>query len=253
MEEFTDKIKTAWKNYNIPALIIIVTLEIFKALAFIGHIIFTGLVGEGSNLLPENLKGVTTALNSVSDLMVDATAHMHIEDDCGHSHAHDEHSHEHFDIPEWVCNRVLLLPLHALSTLWDFCATPNNNPRKYESVGTFFGIWGNMLKKSWIKSFFGIEAATLLPSPSGRRVGDEGSVLDESYRRTLSALKITKTLDKKSDLTPQERTKFNELKTKFDGDEPVTLQTFFSALQNKSDRAEKLCNKLSKINHPLTP
>ena len=285
---FTDKIKAAWKNYNLLQVIIVVITETFKALAFIGHIIFTGLVGEGSNLLPDSLKGLTTAINSASDLLVDATAHMDIEDDCGdlekksshehkddhsehdkdpkphrHSHAHSGHSHEHFDIPEWVCKH-LLLPLYALSTLWDFFATPN--PNKYESIGTLFGAWGNMLKKSWIKIFFGIEASTLPPESEKNHDAHQPPVLNESYRQTLSVLKIEKTLNnqqKLSELTDIEQTKFNELKTKLGNGEQVVIQDFFSPPSSssdlgrhtaRSDRAEKLCSQLEKINPaPLTP
>lgn len=96
-------------------LIIVISIP-FKVLVFLGHIISTGLVGEESNLLPDKFKGLTTALNSLVDALVDGFF-LFSEDD--HEEGHGGHNHSHAGIPELFL-KVILLPLTFLSAGWSF-------------------------------------------------------------------------------------------------------------------------------------
>jgi hypothetical protein len=96
-------------------LIILISIP-FKILVFLGHIVSTGLIGEESNLLPERLKGLTTALNSLVDAMVDGFF-LFSEDE--HEDDHGGHNHSHAGIPELFL-QIILLPLTCLSAVWIF-------------------------------------------------------------------------------------------------------------------------------------
>lgn len=158
LKELKQEVKIYFDQENIiqffnpfRAMILLISAP-FKILVFLGHIISSGLAGEGADILPESWAGTTTAGIALQDAIVDgvfvfhenhshapkeAYEHTHKEEAQSllqeeesvpkHSHAgkhaHEEsepHDHDHSaGIPEMV-RIALLSPIYALSIFWDW-------------------------------------------------------------------------------------------------------------------------------------
>jgi|GEM_PF-2126834 len=121
-----------------------------------------------------------------------------------HEHAHEEHSHSHTDIPGKIL-LVVLSPLYLLSFMWDFCCSLSELP-----------VWSReeiskAAEKSFIKSFFGIEAFEILTEVKKDAVDS----LEDSERKIFSAHKIHKKLvdpNKSASFSEGEKTFFKDLR-----------------------------------------
>ncbi len=123
-----------------------------------------------------------------------------------HEHAHEEHSHSHTDIPGKILLIVLTVTLiYPLSFLWDFCCSLSElQAWSREEIS-------KAAEKSFIKSFFGIEAFEILTEVKK----DVADSLEDSELKILSAHKIHKKLtdpSKSASFSEDEKTFFKNLR-----------------------------------------